>query len=220
MRVGDVSGPRARALAVATCTVVGLLGLTACSASSSSAADPTAAGSAATSSASAGTTPSVGTTPMSSPSGTPASTPAASGGLTVVPTAPVSTAPAVPIGTPATVGGVTVSIGAVTAFTGAAVAPGELGGPAVAVPVTLRNGTGAAVSAAGVVVDLVRADGSPASPLTGDPAAPVSGTVAPGASVTGVYAFTLAADARSAVSITVSYRTGVPVASFTGSVAS
>jgi hypothetical protein len=207
--VGARQARRLRHVAPAAVSAIGLAAvLTACTASSSGAAPGPSA------STSAPTT----TAPTSSAATSPS--PATTGSPTVVPTAPVSTAPAVPIGTPATVGGVTVRIGAVSSFTGSAVTPGELGGPAVAVPVTLRNDTSAAVSAADVVVDLVRADGSPASPLSGSPASPLPATIAPGATVSGVYAFTLATDARADVSITVSYRTGVPVAAFTGSVAS
>ena len=194
-------------------TVPGLvLALAACG---SGGVTPAPSASAATSSAApSSAAPTAPATPT-----TTAAAPAATGGLSEVPTVPVTTAPAVPVSSPATVDGVTVTLGRVTAFTGAAQVPGELGGPAVAVPVTLRNGTGAAVSAGDVVVDLVGADGSPASPFTSGPAKPLSGTVAPGATVSGVYAFTLGQDARTGVSVTVSLRAGTPVALFTGSVA-
>lgn len=163
-------------------------------------------------------TPRATGTPSATATGGGTATP--SGGLSEVPSLPVTTAPAVPLSSPATVAGVTVSLGTIAAFTGTGVLPGEVAGPAVAVPVTLRNGTGAPVSADDVVVDLVGASGAPAAPLSSPPANPLTGTVAPGASVSGTYTFTVPTSERSNVSITVTYRAGVPVARFTGPVPS
>lgn len=164
--------------------------------------------------------------PASSAGSSPAATSAPTTAEPTDPTAtvaevPVTTAPAAPLGASVTSGGVVVSLGAITSVTAVGQLPGEVGGPAVRVPVTLRNDTGGPVDTDLVVVTLADAAGDPAGPVTSDPSAqPLRGVLAAGASATGTYVFTLPTDDRSGVALTVSYSTQAPVVLFTGTIAS
>jgi hypothetical protein len=136
-----------------------------------------------------------------------------------VPVVPVTTAPAVPLSSPApSLGGGRISIGTITSIQGTAQLPGETAGPAVRVPVTIVNGGSTALDLDQVVVDLVDRNGVSASSLSSDPAAPFQGSLAPRASASAVYVFSLPTGDRSDVSVVVSYTTAAPVVVFTGSI--
>ena len=63
------------------------------------------------------------------------------------------------------------------------------------------------------------AAGNPAGPIAADPSAPLSGVLDPGATKSGTYVFTVPADQRNPVTVTVNYSAGAPTLVFTGQVA-
>lgn len=128
-------------------------------------------------------------------------------------------AEAIPVAIDATaepVPGVRASIGSLAAVDGVADGPGEVAGPALSFEVTVRNDTDAAVSLASTVVTVSTGeDRLPADALTtGATALPAE--VAPGASVTGTYVFTVPVDRRDDVRIAFDYLVGTPVVVFAG----
>jgi hypothetical protein len=142
------------------------------------------------------------------------------------PTGPTSDAtalppslPAVPLGEPAAVGnGITAVVSGLEAIDGTAQGPGNVAGPALRATVRVTNGTAEPVSLDAVVVDLATGpDLTPASPLDDPSELPFSGTAAPGETVEGVYVFTVPADDRDAVTVSVGYQAGAPFLVFTGS---
>lgn len=113
--------------------------------------------------------------------------------------------------------GVTAELTTVESVAGEAQGPGEVAGPAVRVTVRLTNGTSAAVPLDSAVVNVYGGqDLAPAEPLTGPGGKPFSGSVAPGASVTGVYVFNVPADQRDRLQVTVSYDPTVTTVLFEG----
>lgn len=127
------------------------------------------------------------------------------------------TAPPVALDEPADFGtGVTATLAAVRAIQAEAHGPGEIAGPALAFEVVFTNGGSAPVSLDTVTVNLFDATGTPGSPMVGSPADPVEGELGPGATTTGVYVFTVPPDARSTVSLEVSYTTDAHVVVFQG----
>lgn len=95
--------------------------------------------------------------------------------------------------------------------------PGGMSGPALAVVVTVRNGTDAPVSTLGssVTVEYGPEDlPAPPSRQRGDEALPHD--VAPGRTVSGTYTFLVPEDARDDLQITASYRATDPAAVFAG----
>ncbi|GAB4082651.1 hypothetical protein GCU67_11800 [Modestobacter muralis] len=146
---------------------------------------------------------------------------------TPTPTGPTSDAdegppelPVVPLDAPAPVGnGVVATLPRIESIDASATGPGNIAGPALRVTVQVTNGTAEPLSLGGVVTNLyLGPDRTPASPVDDPSRAPFTGTVAPGASATGVYVFTVPADARSAVTVEVGYEAGAPLLQFTGPV--
>jgi hypothetical protein len=129
--------------------------------------------------------------------------------------------PAVPLDAEAAVGnGITASLVSLEAVTGSASGPGNIAGPALRVKVRLTNGTSAPVDAALVSVDLTHGDDQvPASPLDDPSRVPFSGTLKPGATAEGTYVFTVPANDRDVVTVSVGYQAGAPFMVFTGSAA-
>lgn len=127
--------------------------------------------------------------------------------------------PAVALDAPAETGdGVTGSLVSVEAVDGTGVGRGNIAGPALRVTVRLTNGTAEAVALDGVAVELTHgADAVPASPLDDPSRAPFDGSLAPGATAEGVYVFSVPADDRRIVSVSVGYRAGAPFLVFSGS---
>jgi hypothetical protein len=137
-----------------------------------------------------------------------------------VPTRAVATSTAVPLTAPATfAGGVTATVTSVRAVTATAVGPGEIGGPAVAVTVSLKNGSAAAVLLGNYFVSLTDSAKQAGISTTGDPARPWSGQLAPGQTASGVWVFTVPTANRAPVTITVSDAAGASTLTFTGTVA-
>jgi hypothetical protein len=131
------------------------------------------------------------------------------------PTAAVRSLPPVKMGTPAEIaGGVSVSIGKAAAFTATAHGPGEIAGSAVSVEVRVTNSASAPFDLNTLAVNAAY-DGTPALPNDSDPAKPLSGTLRPGGSATGIYAFSLPREKISRLKVDVSSGQAENVAVFT-----
>jgi len=103
------------------------------------------------------------------------------------------------------------------AVDGTAEGVGNVAGPALRATVRLTNGTSAPVDLGLVSVTLTHGPaGTPASPLDDPSRAPFAGTLDPGASTEGVYVFTVPADDREVVTLTVGYGADIPFLVFTG----
>ena len=114
--------------------------------------------------------------------------------------------------------GITAEVVALEAVQGTGQGPGNIAGPALRVTVRIVNGTAGPVSLDGVAVDLAHGtELVPASPLDDPSAAPFSGTVEASQSAEGVYVFSVPADDRDLVSLSVGYQAGAPFLLFTGS---
>ena len=137
----------------------------------------------------------------------------------VVPNRDLVTNSAVPLDTASDLGGqISARLAEVKAVDAQAKVPGEISGPAVAVTVEISNDSPNAIGLDSVSVDVQGAGGVPTSPITTDPASPLSGVLQPGQKKTGVYVFTMPADARNGASITVLYSADAPVALFAGNI--
>jgi hypothetical protein len=140
---------------------------------------------------------------------TPATTPPTKGGPALAPSgAPsvaVSLAPPVKAGVPAPLTPtVKVTTGRIRTITVGANGPGEVAGPAVAIPLSVRNGSSQAFNLNGLAVNVTYHDGTPANQTTAGPVKLLTGSLKPGAQKTGTYVFTVpkkyAADVRIQVS--------------------
>jgi hypothetical protein len=158
------------------------------------------------------------------------STPSPDQGATAAPetdpAAPPADAGAVPpvetpveIDAPATFdASVTAEVTQVESVQGEAQGPGEIGGPALRVSISLANGTGRDVDLDTSVVALFYgADDIPAAELSGPGAERFQGTLKAGATASGVYVFRVPADERD-IRITVSYSPTDTTVAFEGSV--
>jgi hypothetical protein len=86
---------------------------------------------------------------------------------------------------------VTARLISVTPYTATGSQPGEVSGPAVEVTLELRNDTGSAISLDGVTVNVYYGDDEvPAAPIDSR-GTPFSGSLAPGATATGSYGFSV-----------------------------
>jgi hypothetical protein len=159
-----------------------------------------------------------------------ASTAAASGTVAPAPGAATGTPvpadqlppalPAVALTSPAAEpDGVAATLTRVEGMDSTATGPGEVAGPAVRVAVQLRNGSAQPVTLSTVGVSMsYGAQDTPASPLDDPTAQPFRGTLAPGATASAVYVFSVPADQRGAVTVEVDCRPGAPLLRFTGPV--
>lgn len=118
----------------------------------------------------------------------------------------------------ADVDGVAITIDSVESITLEAKTPGDVSGPALAVTVSVKNGTDKPIDVATAVVVLTQGDATAATPSSLDPASPLTGKVEPGKSTQGVYVFEVPADVVNPVTVTVNYAAGAAVAVFTGDV--
>lgn len=223
---------RSRTLTIAVVALMGV-GVTSCSGSdgadqataTSSAAPTETNGASTTVVAPVGTAEAGSSVPTSS--GPPATdavgsstvpAPVAGGQGAVVPVATVAPQAATPLGAPATdAGGLRFAIDSIEAVEGEASAPGEIGGPALRVTLRTTNTSSSPVDLSLTVVDLRHgADEVPAAPFTIG-TSPLSGTLAPGASATGVYVFAVPEQRRDQVTIYVNARPELPSVVFEGS---
>lgn len=127
------------------------------------------------------------------------------------------TAPPVDLEDPAEIGALTARLARIEAIEGEADGPGEIAGPALRVTVELTNGGDAEADLTGVVVNLYHGpEAAPAEMLAGSGSAWLEGTLAPGGTVTGVYVFTVPADDRDPVQVTVFVTPDEPTVLFEG----
>lgn len=113
--------------------------------------------------------------------------------------------------------GIRVALTRIEAVQGQAVQPGEVGGPAVRVTVTITNATKRDFTVGQAVVNAYYgADLKPAGTLVEPGGAPLHGRLAPGASTDGIYLFSVPLDARDDTTITVDYTAASPTVVFRG----
>jgi hypothetical protein len=203
-------------LVIAAVTVIGLL--TAGRAVPASTATPVAQGGAAAS-ASAGTGSSAPAVSAQAKPATPAKTPK------VVPskastrptpqatkTATIAKPTAVPIKQE-----LTAAVTKMTAVTGTADGPGEIGGPSVRFTITITNHTGKAFSLSNTVVNAYYGKAAtPAVQLRSPGGKDFPSSVKNGGSATGVFIFNIPKASRSAVKVTVDTSVQNPVIAFQG----
>ena len=179
-------------------------------------ASPRAAGStSASATADASTTPATTAPPPSAAATTPAPAPAPapwSQGIAVQ--APVA------IGAKATYPtGVTAIVTADTRVDVTGNGPGETSGPAVALTITLHNGTAAAIDLDAVVVDLYADDGRPGEHYLYDSHADaLTGTLPAGQDAVGAYVLGIPDATSGHINVTVSYDGARPAVAFQGTV--
>lgn len=164
----------------------------------------------------ASASPTVSTEPSGSAEPTPTEEPSASETPEPGPSATASEAPGqgvtegpdgrptatpVPLPSPAAPAeDVTARLSKLEAVVGETTIPGEVGGPAVRVTVEVVNGTDEALDLSGVVVNAYYGpDQVPAGPIGQPGGDPFTGTLAPGATATGVYLFSIPEDQRDQV---------------------
>jgi len=134
-----------------------------------------------------------------------------------VPARRITTLPAASLsGTARYGGGITGTIERVAAVHATARQPGEVAGPAVAITFRLVNGSTRAISLDAVVTNVFDSAGTPGNSMSAPPADPLHGQLAAGKSAVGVYLFTLSAQHRDPVTVTISYSANAPVARFVG----
>lgn len=133
--------------------------------------------------------------------------------------APLPELPPVPLTEQvAPVPGVVVSISSLEAVEGEAQGPGEVAGPALRFTLSMRNDGDAPVSLTSTVVTVYSGpEQTPAVDLRGPGGVPLPEEVGPGATVTGVFVFTVPPEERDQVKIGVDYTVGVPIVVFEGS---
>jgi hypothetical protein len=135
------------------------------------------------------------------------------GGQTPPPASPAATFGA----TSSTQTGLNVKVGSLTSVNGVAHGVGEISGPAIKFTVTVKNPTSAAISLSSVVLNLYSgADKNPTVQLSHSGGTNLPASVAPGATVTGVYVFTVPSDQRNLIQITFDYKAGAPMLVFQG----
>lgn len=125
--------------------------------------------------------------------------------------------PVAPDSAVAAPGGVTVTLAHIEAVDGQAVAPGEIGGPAVRVAVDIQNTGASPLDLEYIVVNAYTGkDRTPAGAIMQPGGKPFGGSLKPGDSAAGVYLFTVAEADREDVTITVDYGLEDPVVVFRG----
>lgn len=150
-----------------------------------------------------------GTSSHASPTPTPKGT---------VPSAVTVTKAAVPLSATANFGGqVTARITGIRAVQGKPRLPGEVAGPAIAVTVSLSNGTRKRIAIDSVVNAYYGPDLTPALVISGPPTSPFGSSLAPGKSALGVSTFTVGVADRKDITIEFSYTASAPVVRFRGS---
>jgi hypothetical protein len=114
--------------------------------------------------------------------------------------------------------GIVADVVTMESIDGTAVGPGNIAGPALRVTIRITNGTTGPVSLDGVAVDLAHGEEQlPASPLDDPSVVLFSGSLQPSESREGVYVFTVPADDRELLTLSVGYQAGAPFMVFIGS---
>jgi hypothetical protein len=229
MAVRDVSalgraisaGARTHRFRLAAIAVSGIVLTSGCTGSHDTATSAvSSASSSAVSSSASSATPSKSSSKSSSAKATPtksatkAKTPSIQD---TVPSVSLATKSPVAISAPADFGNkVTAHVVSIKSFNATAHGIGEIAGPAVAITLTVTNGSKSNVNLGSVTVTLADHNGTPSNPLSGSPSKPFSGNVAPGKSASAVYVFSLAKNHANPVTISLSYTTEAPVVLFVG----
>lgn len=112
--------------------------------------------------------------------------------------------------------GLVIELDSVSSTTVEAETPGEVSGSAVVVRVTARNDSREVADLDSAVVTLTAADGEYGIGTTAGPNTPLAGDLDPGDSASGSYVFMLDPSADRAVTVSVNYSAGEPVAEFSG----
>ncbi|MDJ0312338.1 hypothetical protein [Arthrobacter sp. H35-D1] len=99
-----------------------------------------------------------------------------------------------------------------------ATTPGEIAGPAVAMHVSIHNGSAGVININSVIVTVADSTSALGQPTTSDPYSPFAGDLAAGDSAKGIYVFLLPKDDRKDLTLSVEYEAGRASASFTGDV--
>jgi len=97
--------------------------------------------------------------------------------------------------------------------------PGQISGPAMALTIHFVNGSKRSIDLNHVVVNDQDAKGTPLLSITSSPASPAEGSVAPGATKSAVYVFTLPSVRHNPYTISISYSTAAPVVRLVGDAA-
>lgn len=171
-------------------------------------------------SATAAASAQAGGTPSSAP-GLKAPVPAPSGGTIkeVIPQATAGPVTKVDMDKAAVLPGkVSITIAKVEAIETKATTPGEIAGPAVAMTVSIHNGSAKPISVDSVIVTLTDSKNGLGQPTTSAPYQPFAGELATGASVEGVYVFLVPTNNRTGLTLSVEYAAGQASAHFTGDV--
>lgn len=114
--------------------------------------------------------------------------------------------------------GVSVAVTRIEAVQGEGRGPGETSGPALRVTITLENTTGESVDVSLALATLYYgADDAPAGDLSAPGVRPITGSLAPGESVSGRYVFGVPVDERDQVRVDFTYDVSAPKAIFSGS---
>jgi hypothetical protein len=212
-------------LAVTVAALALLAGCVSHPAGIDAASQSTAASGSSSSATSSAASPSVATTgtrsgkpAASAPTSPSGSGTAGQGSITqTVPGRTIATKAAVPLSSPADFGNrVTAKISEVKPINATAQGPGEIAGPAVAVSITLDNGSSKSINLTNVVMNLQDKAGTPSVPMSASPAKPFSGNLAAGAKATAVYVFALPKNHVNPVTVSFSYTTEAPVVLFVG----
>lgn len=113
---------------------------------------------------------------------------------------------------------VAIEISEVESIETKATTPGEIAGPAVAMHVSIHNGSANKININSVIVTLKDSKSGLGQPTTSDPYSPFAGDLAAGDSAKAVYVFLVPKDDRQALTLSVEYAAGRAGANFTGDV--
>jgi hypothetical protein len=215
----QLRGPVPTALVQAMSLAVALgVALTACSGSSGGSGSGSAAASttAATPTATATSTDGPATPTAKATEAPTRGAPAT--GSTGAPSVATSFAPPVKAGTAASIStGVKVTAGKIRTITVGANGPGEVAGPAVAIPLTVRNDSGSAFNLDGLAVNVVYHHGTPGDQTTAGPSKLLTGSLKPGGTAKGTYVFNVPGKYASTVQIQVASDQSPTIVQFTRS---
>jgi hypothetical protein len=116
--------------------------------------------------------------------------------------------------------GVSAALSSLEAIDASGSGIGSVGGPALRVVVTVTNGSAAALDLGAVQVTTTYSDEQTvASPVNDPSVSLLGGSLSPGATASGTYVFSVPADQRDVVTVTVGHAAGAPLLVFTGAAA-
>lgn len=137
-----------------------------------------------------------------------------------VPEVELTTGPSVNLSQQASFGnGVSVAIDKLESITTKGRLPGDISGPGIAVTLRFSNTSTKSIDLQGVVVTLTDSTAAPGIPSSQLPTNPISGSLSPGSDSVGTYAFTVPVDARTPITINISYSTEAPSVLLVGNAA-